>query len=239
MSGSPIVSQREWSAALEQLRVKEKQATRERDALAAERRRLPRVHVEKAYTLQGPDGKAPLADLFEGRRQLLLYHFMFGPNQDAGCPGCSMFIDQVGHLAHLHARDTSFALVSRAPIAKLEAFRKRMGWEIPWYSSFGSDFNHDFGVGPESPRPGEQQDGETFGLSVFIREGEEIHRSYFTCGRGVEALGSVWTLLDLTPWAARSSGRTHPREPLRPRRTNGGAATTSTRARTAQPPGTW
>jgi predicted dithiol-disulfide oxidoreductase (DUF899 family) len=102
-----------------------------------------------------------------------------------------MFVDQIGHLAHLHARDTSFALVSRAPIAKIETYRKRMGWGIPWYSSFASDFNHDMGVGPESPRPGEQQDGETFGLSVFLRDGEEVHRSYFTNGRGVEALGSV------------------------------------------------
>jgi len=200
MSHPPVVSQKEWQAALEKLREKEKQATRARDALAAERRRLPRVRIEKPYAFQGPDGRAPLVDLFYGRRQLLLYHFMFGPNQEAGCPGCSMFIDQIGHLAHLHARDTSFALVSRAPIAKLEAYRKRMGWEIPWYSSFESDFNHDLGVGPESPRPGEQQDGETFGLSVLIRDGEDVYRSYFTCGRGVEALGSVWTFLDLTPF---------------------------------------
>ncbi len=210
MSHPPVVSQREWSSALEQLRAKEKQATRARDALAAERRRLPRVRIEKTYAFQGPDGKALLVDLFEGRRQLLLYHFMFGPNQEAGCPGCSMFIDQIGHLSHLHARDTSFALVSRASIGKLEAYRKRMGWEIPWYSSFGSDFNHDLGVGPESPRPGEHQDGETFGLSVFIREGEEVRRTYFTSGRGVEALGSVWTFLDLTPWGRQEKWEDSP-----------------------------
>jgi predicted dithiol-disulfide oxidoreductase (DUF899 family) len=110
-----------------------------------------------------------------------------------------MFVDQIGHLAHLHARDTSFALVSRAPMTKIEAYRKRMGWTIPWYSSFESDFNVDFGVGPETPRPDVYQDGETFGLSVFLRDGDSIFRTYFTTARGVEALGSVWTFLDLTP----------------------------------------
>jgi predicted dithiol-disulfide oxidoreductase (DUF899 family) len=199
MNHPPIVSQQEWQAALEVLRAKEKAATRARDALAAERRRLPWVRIAQDYVFLGPDGKARLVDLFEGRRQLLLYHFMFGPNQEAGCPGCSMVVDQVGHPAHLHARDTSFALVSRAPIGKIESYRKRMGWSLPWLSSFESSFNHDLGVGPESPRPGEQQDGETFGLSAFFRDGEGVYRTYFTAGRGVEALGSVWTFLDLTP----------------------------------------
>jgi predicted dithiol-disulfide oxidoreductase (DUF899 family) len=110
-----------------------------------------------------------------------------------------MFVDQIGHLAHLHARDTSFALVARAPITKLEAYRKRMGWTIPWYSSHESDFNVDFGVGPATPQQGVYQDGESFGLSVFLRDGEDIYRTYFTTARGVEALGSVWTFLDLTP----------------------------------------
>ena len=195
----PVVSPAEWQAARDALLAKEKEATRAQDALAAERRRLPRVAIEKDYVFDGPDGKASLLDLFEGRRQLLLYHFMFGPNQDAGCDGCSMFVDQIGHLAHLHARDTSFALVSRAPITKIEAYRKRMGWTIPWYSSFESDFNVDFGVGPEAPQEGVYQDGERFGLSVFFRDGESVFRTYFTNSRGVEALGSVWTLLDLTP----------------------------------------
>ena len=199
MNLPPVVSQERWQAALEELRAKEKAATRARDALAAERRRLPRVRIERAYVFEGPDRRASLVDLFDRRRQLLLYHFMFGPNQEAGCDGCSMFVDQVGHLAHLHARDTSFALVSRAPIAKIESYRNRMGWTIPWFSSFGSNFNHDVGVGPESPRPGEYQDGESFGLSVFLRDGEKVYRTYFTSGRGVEPLGSVWTLLDLTP----------------------------------------
>jgi predicted dithiol-disulfide oxidoreductase (DUF899 family) len=199
MNLPPVVSQEEWQAALDAIRAKEKEHTRARDALAAERRRLPRVRIDKDYVFDGPDGKARLLELFEGRRQLLLYHFMFGPNQDAGCDGCSMFTDQVGHLAHLHARDTSFALVSRAPIDKIEAYRGRMGWTIPWYSWFGGDFGVDFGTSPEKPRVGEYQDGENFGLSVFIREGDAVFRAYFTTSRGVEALGSVWTFLDLTP----------------------------------------
>jgi predicted dithiol-disulfide oxidoreductase (DUF899 family) len=199
MNLPPAVTATEWQAAREALLAEEKEATRARDALAAKRRRLPRVHIERDYVFDGPDGKATLLDVFEGRRQLLLYHFMFGPNQDAGCDGCSMFVDQIGHLAHLHARGTSFALVSRAPLPKIEAYRKRMGWTIPWYSSFESDFNVDFGVGPETPQPDVYQDGETFGLSAFLRDGDDVFRTYFTTARGVEALGSVWTLLDLTP----------------------------------------
>ena len=199
MNLSPVVSPAEWEAALEALRAKEKEATRARDALAAERRRLPRVRIEEEYVFDGPDGKAALSDLFEGRRQLLLYHFMFGPNQDAGCNGCSMFVDQIGHPAHLHARDTSFALASRAPIEKIERYRDRMGWTLPWYSWFGTEFGVDFGTSPETPQEGTYQDGEMFGLSVFLRAGDEIFRTYFTTRRGVEALGSVWTFLDLTP----------------------------------------
>jgi predicted dithiol-disulfide oxidoreductase (DUF899 family) len=199
MNLPPVVSEAEWQAAREELLAKEKEATRARDLLAAERRRQPMVEIEKDYVFDGPGGKARLVDLFEGRRQLLLYHFMFGPNQEAGCDGCSMFVDQVGHLAHLHARDTSFALVSRAPLAKIEPYKERMGWSIPWYSSFESDFNVDFGRSPETPQEGVYQDGEMFGLSVFLRDGDRIFRTYFTVHRGVEALGSVWTFLDVTP----------------------------------------
>jgi predicted dithiol-disulfide oxidoreductase (DUF899 family) len=195
----PVVSETEWQEARAALLAKEKEATRARDALAAERRKLPRVRIDAEYVFDAPHGKATLLDLFEGRKQLLLYHFMFGPNQDVGCDGCSMFVDQVGHLAHLHARDTSFALVSRAPIEKIETYRKRMGWTIPWVSSFHSDFNVDLGVSPETPQAGAYQDGETFGLSAFLRDGDDVFRTYFTTQRGVEALGSVWTLLDLTP----------------------------------------
>ena len=199
MSLPPVVSAEEWQAASDALLAKEKGATKARDALAAERRLLPMVLIDKDYVFQGPNGDATLLDLFEGRRQLILYHFMFGPTQEVGCDGCSMFVDQVGHLAHLHARDTSFVLVSRAPLPKLEAYERRMGWTIPWYSSFDSDFNVDFGRSPETPQPDAYQDGEMFGLSVFLRDGDAVYRTYFTRLRGVEALGSVWTFLDLTP----------------------------------------
>ena len=195
MNLPPVVSAEEWQAAHEELLAKEKEATRARDALAAERRRQPMVEIDKPYVFEGPEGEATLLDPFEGRRQLILYHFMFAPGVDgwpsAGCDGCSMVVDNLGHLAHLHARDTSFVLVSRAPIASIESYRERMGWTVPWFSSAGSDFNVDFGVTTEQ--------GETFGLSVFLRDGERVYRTYFTSERGVEALGSVWTFLDLTP----------------------------------------
>ena len=195
----PVVSSTEWQAARDALLAKEKDATRARDALAAERRRLPVVRIEKDYAFDAPHGKARLLDLFEGRRQLLLYHFMFGPNQESGCNGCSMFVDQVGHLAHLHARDTSFALVSRAPLAKIEAYRKRMGWTIPWVSSFESDFNVDFGVSPETPEQDVYQDGETFGLSVFLAgRGQRLSQLLHDPPRGRGTRQRV-DFLDLTP----------------------------------------
>jgi predicted dithiol-disulfide oxidoreductase (DUF899 family) len=190
-----VVSSAEWQAEHERLLRKEKAATRERDTLAAERRRMPMVEIEKDYVFEGPDGRASLLDLFDGRRQLILYHFMFAPGvggwPDAGCPGCSFVVDQIAHLAHLHARDTSLVLVSRAPLKNIQAYQRRMGWTIPWYSSAGSDFNDDFGLSPKQ--------GETFGLSVFFRDGDRIFRTYFTSGRGVEMLGSAWSFLDLTP----------------------------------------
>jgi predicted dithiol-disulfide oxidoreductase (DUF899 family) len=190
-----IVSEAEWEAAREKLLAKEKEATRARDALAAERRRLPMVQVSKDYMFEGPNGRASLLGLFDGRRQLIIYHFMFAPGVNgwpsAGCGGCSMFVDNIGHLAHLHARDTSLVLVSRAPLAKIEPYKEDMGWTVPWFSSFGSDFNVDFGV--------TTHEGEKFGLSVFLRDGDNVYRTYFTSGRGVEALGSTWTFLDLTP----------------------------------------
>ncbi len=190
-----VVSAAEWELAREQLLVKEKEATRARDALAAERRRLPAVRIDKDYVFEGPAGEKRLLDLFDGRSQLILYHFMFAPDTQgwpsAGCPGCSMFVDNMGKLAHLHARDTSLVLVSRAPLAQIEPYRERMGWTVPWFSSAGSDFNVDFGVTTDN--------GETFGLSVFLREGDSVYRSYFTAGRGVETLGTNWTFLDLTP----------------------------------------
>ena len=181
-----------WLAAYVEFLAKEKEFMRMHDVLNAERRLLPMVKIEKQYTFEGPNGQASLLDLFEGRRQLILYHFMFGPDWDEGCSGCTMMVDNMGHPAHLHARDTSRVLVSRAPLAKLEAYKERMGWTIPWYSSFGSDFNTDFGVTID--------DDETFRLSVFLRDGDDIYYTYFTNGRGVEYLGSNWSYLDLTPF---------------------------------------
>ena len=211
MTHPPIVSPEEWQRALDALRVKEKAATRARDALAAERRRLPMVRIERAYAFDAPAGeKKTLLDCFDGRRQLLLYHFMFGPNQDAGCPGCSMVLDQICPLSHLHARDASFIAVSRAPIAKIEPYRKRMGWTVPWLSSFATSFSHDFGLGPEQPDPQRNQDGELFGMSVFLRDGSNVYRTYFTKGRGVETLGPVWTLLDLTPFGRQETWEDSP-----------------------------
>jgi predicted dithiol-disulfide oxidoreductase (DUF899 family) len=202
-----IVSQKQWQAAHKKLLVKEKAATRARDALAATRRRQPMVEIEREYVFAGPEGKASLLDLFEGRRQLIVYHFMFAPGVDgwpkAGCPGCSFFADQIGHLAHLHARDTSFALVSRAPLANIQRYKKRMGWTVPWYSSHRGDFNVDFGLTTD--------EGERFGLSVFLRDGGRVFRTYFTTGRGVEALGSAWTFLDLTPFGRQEDWEDSPK----------------------------
>ncbi|HEY3187841.1 MAG TPA: DUF899 domain-containing protein [Solirubrobacteraceae bacterium] len=205
MNRPDVVTPAEWDVARRRLLAREKEATRARDALAAERRRLPMVSFDKAYVFEGADGGVSLLDLFEGRRQLVVYHFMFAPGApgwpDAGCDGCSMFVDNVGHLAHLHARDTSFALVSSASPAKIEAYKRRMGWTIPWVSLAGNDFNADCGV------------TTGFGLSVFLRDGARVYRTYFTTGRGVEALGSTWTFLDLTPlgrqetWEDSPAGR--------------------------------
>jgi len=201
-----IVSQQEWQAAHEQLLAKEKAATHARDGLAAERRRQPMVRIDKDYVFAGPGGAAHLRDLFDGRPQLILYHFMFAPGvggwPDAGCPGCSMFVDQIGHPAHIHARDVTFVLVSLAPLDTIEAYRTRMGWTLPWYSSADNDFNLDFGRTTSK--------GETFGLSVFLRDGDDVYRTYFTEGRGVEALGSVWTFLDLVPYGRQEEWEDSP-----------------------------
>jgi predicted dithiol-disulfide oxidoreductase (DUF899 family) len=189
-----VVDAATWQKAREAILAKEKAATEARDGLAAERRRLPMVKIEKKYTFDGPRGKATLLDLFEGRRQLMLYHFMFAPSvngwPDAGCVGCSMLTDQFGNPAHLNARDTSFCLVSLAPPPQIEKYRKRMGWNLPWYSSHGTDFNKDFGRTTDK--------GENYGLSVFIHDDKDVYRTYFTNGRGVEGL-NIWTMLDLTP----------------------------------------
>lgn len=199
----PIVSPEEWRSAHEEFLKKEKEFTRKRDALNAERRRLPMVEIKKTYIFEGPEGKAGLPDLFDGRRQLLLYHFMFAPGvggwPDEGCVGCSMFADNIGQFApvHLKAKGISLVMVSAAPPANIERYQKRMGWAIPWYSSAGSDFNRDFGMTTDR--------GETHGLSVFVREGERVFRTYFTSERGTETVGNVWGFLDITPFGRQES----------------------------------
>jgi predicted dithiol-disulfide oxidoreductase (DUF899 family) len=182
-----IVSEEEWQRSHEALLEKEKAATRARDALAAERRRQPMTEFSADYAFEGPDGVVKLTDLFEGRRQLLVYHFWFPPDGDP-CGGCTMFADQVAPVAHMNARDTSFALVSRASQQRLEQYKERLGWEIPWYTVIGEDFQEKCGT------------TDYFALDVFLRDGERVFLTYATTSRGVEALGSVWTLLDLTPF---------------------------------------
>lgn len=199
-----IVGEEEWQRSHEALLAKEKEATRANDALAAERRRQPMVEVSTEYRFEGPGGEVGLLDLFEGRRQLILYHFWHPPDGDP-CTGCSMFTDQVGHLAHINARDTTFALVSTAPQPQIEAVKQRMGWSIPWYTAIGTDFQEMRGT------------TEYFSLDVYLRDGERAFLTYETRSRGVEALGAVWTFLDLTPlgrqeeWEDTPSGR--PQEP--------------------------
>ena len=185
MKMPPIVSPQESEAARQELLVREKELTRARDALAAERRRMPRTTVEKEYRFEGPDGTASLLDLFDGRRQLIVYRFFFEPGvagwPDRGCYGCSMVADQAAHLAHLNARDTTLAYVSRAPQPDIERWKAGMGWEpIPWYT-ITDDFDADFGV------------DEWHGTNVFFRDEDRIFRTYFVNNRGDEALGSTWS----------------------------------------------
>jgi predicted dithiol-disulfide oxidoreductase (DUF899 family) len=197
-----IVSQEVWQAELEKLLVQEKELTRHQDAVNAARRRLPMVAVESDYVFEGEQGRVGLLDLFEGRRQLIVYHFMFGPDREEGCEGCSWVVDAMSHPAHLHARDTSIALISRGPLEKLTAYKARMGWQLPWYSSFGSEFNYDLGATTD--------EGDEHGASVLLRQGESVYRTYYTGRRGVEHLGSHWTYLDLTPFGRQESWEDSP-----------------------------
>jgi len=192
----------EWRAEIDKLRIKEKQLTRAHDTVNALRRRLPMVKIDKHYKFDSVDGNVTMIDLFSGRRQLIVYHFMFDPDWEVGCPGCSWVTDAMSHPAHLHARDTSLVLISRAPLQKLLAFREQMGWDFPWYSSFGSDFNFDFDA--------TNDEGENHVTSVFLRDGDDIYRTYFTDQRGVEYLGSHWTYLDLTPFGRQESWEDSP-----------------------------
>jgi len=189
MEKPPIVSREEWLAARTELLAREKQVTRERDALAAARRRMPWLAVDTPYSFEGPRGKTSLLDLFEGRRQLIVYRAFFEPGvfgwPDHACRGCSFVADQVAHLAHLNARDTTLAFASRAPQAEIERLKTRMGWDIPWYTITDS-FDLDFGV------------DEWHGTNAFIHDDGKIFRTYFINNRGDEAMGSTWSYLDIT-----------------------------------------
>lgn len=211
-----VVSREEWLEARKELLLKEKEETKRRDALRAARREMPMVEMEKEYVFEGPEGEATLLDLFDGRRQLIVQHFMFDPEWEDGCPSCTYAAEDLGDLSHMHDLDTSYAAVSRAPIAKIEAYKKKKGWTFPWYSSFSGDFNYDFhatvdaSVAPvyvnyrtadELEEAGISSDirGEVPGYSVFIRDGERVFHTYSTYARGVELLVSGIQFIDLTP----------------------------------------
>lgn len=213
MDDPRVVSRDEWLAARRELPAREKEFTRRRDALNTERRKLPVVEVDKEYIFRGPDGRASLPGLFEGHGQLLICHFMFGPDRDEGCESCSFLADGIGRLAHLHARDTTLAMVSRAPLPKIEAFRQRMSWIVPWYSFFGSDFNYDFhltldpAVAPAGHNYRDLDElgpdwhgrtGEMHGISAFLRRGGRIFRTYSSYARGTDMVNSTYQWLDLT-----------------------------------------
>ncbi len=225
MKPNKIVSHDEWVEARKALLAEEKAFTRERDALSARRRALPWVRIDKDYTFEGPDGPVTLAGLFDGRAQLVVQHFMFHPDWEAGCKSCSFWADSFDHAVdHLPGRDTSFAAVSRAPIETLEAFRKRMGWTFRWVSSHGSDFNYDFDV---SFTPDELAGGKVYynfqettfpapeapGISVFARDDDgAVYRTYSTYGRGLDPMNATYQLLDLTPKGRDEDGLSYSME---------------------------
>jgi predicted dithiol-disulfide oxidoreductase (DUF899 family) len=219
MNTPPIVSAQEWEAARQQLLVKEKEVTRSRDALAASRRRMPWLPVDKHYEFDGPEGRVSLLDLFDGRRQLIVYRAFFEPGvhgwPEHACRGCSMVADNVGHVAHLNARDTTFVFASRAPQADIERVKARMGWQMPWYT-ITDGFDVDFGV------------DQWHGTNAFIRDGERVFRTYFINNRGDESLGSNWSYLDMTALGRQEQWEDSPEGYPQTPRTSGGTGTTST-----------
>ena len=224
-----ITSRKEWLAARKAHLASEKEITKQRDRVHAERRRLPMVRLDKAYVFNGPQGKRSLQDLFDGRVQLIIYHFMFDPEWDKGCPGCTGYVNALGDLSMLNERNTSFVLVSRAPLAKLEQDKASKGWKFPWLSSHGSDFNYDFHVTLDEnkapveynfrdkseleARAGDEpyfQKGEQHGLSVFFRVGDDIFHTYSTYARGCEGLTDAYSLLDTTPYGRQEDWEDSP-----------------------------
>jgi predicted dithiol-disulfide oxidoreductase (DUF899 family) len=223
----PIASPTEWRAARTQLLTREKELTKHYDRISAERRRLPMVKLEKDYVFDGLSGKRHLRELFDGRRQLIVYHFMFDPAWEKGCPGCTGYVDALGDLSMLRDRHTQFVLISRAPLAKLEAYKAQKGWSRPWYSSFGSDFNYDFNVTLDekvapveynfrrkteivAKDPEHQPAGEAHGLSVFFRLGDDVYHTYSAYARGVESLTDAYRLLDVTPYGRQEDWEDSP-----------------------------
>lgn len=215
----PIASRAVWLEQRKQLLEQEKELTRQYDRVNAQRRRLPMVKIEKPYEFDGPEGRVRLIDLFDGRRQLIVYHFMFDPAWERGCPGCTGLVDALGNLKMLAERDTSHVLISRAPLAKLEKYKAERGWHRPWYSSYGSDFNYDFHVTQdrkvvplqynfrkEEELEARQEkepwflEGESHGLSVFFQLAGEVYHTYSTYARGCESLTDAYRLLDRTPY---------------------------------------
>jgi predicted dithiol-disulfide oxidoreductase (DUF899 family) len=211
MSLPEVVSREEWLQARTQLLAREKELTKIQAALNADRRRLPMVRVDKEYVFTGPHGPVTLTGLFGGKRQLIIQHVMFGPSWDAACPGCTASVDEIsdGMLRHLRSRDTEFALVSRAPLAKLMKYRASRGWTVPWYSSEHSDFNYDFQVTVDKDHPeynyrvepelaASAEPEEVPGFSCFLRDGGQVFHTYSAYARGTDTLGSSYSLLDLT-----------------------------------------
>jgi predicted dithiol-disulfide oxidoreductase (DUF899 family) len=223
-----IVSRGQWLAERKELLAHEKELTKHYDRMNAERRRLPMVKIEKDYVFDGPGGKASLKDLFEGRHQLIVYHFMFDPTWDKGCSGCTGFVAALGDLSLLNKQDTTFVVVSRAPLAKLEGYKAQKGWSIAWFSSFGSEFNYDFHVSLDPKvAPTEYNyrnktemetakghpvllEGEEHGLSVFFRLDEDVFHTYSAYARGTESLTDAYRLLDTTPYGRQQDFENSP-----------------------------
>jgi len=219
MTTHEVVSKGEWVEARKRLLAKEKEFTRLREQLSAERRALPWVRIDKDYTFDGPNGRETLAQLFGDRSQLVVYHFMFAPEWDVGCKSCSFWADNFnGITAHLRQRDVAFAAISRAPLAKLQAFAQRLGWTFKWVSSHGTDFNYDFEVSfqPEALARGEatynfaklqRANSDMPGISVFAKdESGVVFRTYSTFGRGLDMMNTAYHYLDLVPKGRDEAG---------------------------------
>lgn len=223
----PIATQEEWLAKRKELLAEEKANTREKDRINAARRRLPMVKIDKNYEFDGPEGKVSLADLFGDKPQLIVYHFMFDPTWEKGCPGCTGYVDELGDISLLNKRNTRFVLISRAPLEKLEKYKADKGWTVDWYSPDDGDFNYDFHVTHDparalpdynfmghdafvASRPNDMPFGEAPGLSVFFKIGDDVFHTYSAYARGVESLTDSYSLLDVTPYGRQEDWEDSP-----------------------------